>query len=159
MARRGFSVKVEGLRDLERALGELPKANAKRVLTKTLKEAGEPVARTARAMAPKDRLDLAESIDVSTQLSPRQKRVSKKESPVEMYIGPGPDPAAHLDEFGTGDRITKDGRNIGAMPPQPFMRPAWDQHKMAVLDTIANRTWWEIEQVSKRLSKRAAKGK
>ncbi|WP_411033838.1 HK97-gp10 family putative phage morphogenesis protein [Shinella sp. BYT-45] len=159
MARRGFSVKVEGLRDLEKALGDLPKANAKRVLTKTLKEAGEPVARTARALAPKDKLHLSEGIDVTTKLSPRQRRLNKKESPVEMYIGPGPDPAAHLDEFGTGDRITEDGRNLGSMPAQPFMRPAWDQHKMGVLDTIANRTWWEIEQAARRLAKKAAKGR
>lgn len=159
MRGRGFSVKVEGLKELERALQELPKANAKAVLRRTLKEAGEPVAKTARALVPEEIGYLRESIDVGPTLSPRQKKLHRKQSPVEMFVGPGPDPAAHLNEFGTGDRVTDDGRHIGAMPAQPFMRPAWDQHKMEVLDTIANRTWLEVEKAAARLAKKAAKGK
>lgn len=142
-------VHVEGLRDLEKALQQLPKANAKAVLRRTLKEAGEPVAKTARALAPEHMGHLRESIDVSTKLSGRQRKLHKKESPVEMFIGPGPDPAAHLQEFGTGP----------GQQAQPFLRPAWDQHKSQVLDTIANRTWYEIEQTAARLAKRALRGK
>lgn len=149
MARGGFTVKVEGLKELENALRDLPKANAKAVLRRTMKEAGEPVARAARGMAPKEIGYLAESIDVSTKLSGRQSRLHKKESPVEMFIGPGPDPAAHLQEFGSGPGHVA----------QPFMRPAWDQNKEKVLDTIANLTWVEIEKTVNRLAKRAAKGK
>ena len=114
-----------------------------------MKEAGEPVAKTARALAPEHLGFLRESIDVSTKLSGRQRKLHKKQSPVEMYIGPGPDPAAHLQEFGTGP-----GHHA-----QPFMRPAWDRHRHEVLDTIANRTWLEIEKTANRLAKRAAKGK
>lgn len=146
---KGFSVKVEGLKELERALQQLPKANAKAVLRRTLKEAGEPVAKTARALAPKQMGYLRESIDVSTKLSGRQARLHKKQSPVEMFIGPGPDPAGHLQEFGSGP-----GHHA-----QAFMRPAWDQHKSEVLDTIANRTWLEIEKAAARLAKKSTKGK
>ena len=32
---------------------------------------------------------------------------------------------AHLVEFGTDDRHHKDGKSVGAMPPTPFMLPAW----------------------------------
>lgn len=148
MARGGFTVRIDGLKDLENALRELPKANAKAVLRRTLKEAGEPVARTARSLVPKEHGYLAESIDVSTKLSGRQRKLHKQASPVETFIGPGPDPAAHLQEFGTGPGHTA----------QPFMRPAWDQHKEQVLDTIADMTWVEIEKTAKRLAKRAAKG-
>lgn len=146
---KGFSVKVEGLKELEQALRGLPKANAKRVLNKTLKEAGEPVAKTARALVPVEQGYLRESIDVSTKLSGRQRKLHKKQSPVEMFIGPGPDPAGHLQEFGSGP----------GHQAQAFMRPAWDQHKNEVLDTIANRTWLEIEKAAARLAKKAARGK
>ncbi|WP_037437156.1 HK97-gp10 family putative phage morphogenesis protein [Sinorhizobium fredii] len=146
---RGVTVKVEGLQDLERALKELPQANAKAVLRRTLKEAGEPIAKTARSLAPKHDMYLSESVDVSTKLSRRQRGLHKKASPVEMFIGPGPDPAAHLQEFGSGP-----GHHA-----QPFMRPAWDQNKEKALDTIANLTWVEIEKAAKRLAKKAAKGK
>jgi len=146
---RGVTVKVEGLKDLENALKDLPQANAKAVLRRTLKEAGEPIAKTARSLAPKHDMHLSESVDVSTKLSRRQRGLHKKESPVEMFIGPGPDPAAHLQEFGSGP-----GHHA-----QPFLRPAWDQNKDKALDTIANLTWVEIEKTAKRLAKKAAKGK
>ncbi|MDW9877328.1 HK97 gp10 family phage protein [Sinorhizobium meliloti] len=146
---RGITVKVAGLKDLENALKDLPQANAKAVLRRTLKEAGEPIAKTARSLAPKLDMHLSESIDVSTKLSRRQRGLHKKESPVEMFIGPGPDPAAHLQEFGSGP-----GHHA-----QPFLRPAWDQNKDKALDTIANLTWVEIEKAAKRLAKKAAKGK
>ncbi len=144
---RGFTVKVEGLADLERALQLLPKANAKAVLRRTLIQAGEPVAKTARALVPREHGYLAESIDVSPKLSGRQSKLHTKESPVEMFIGPGPDPAAHLQEFGTGP----------GHQAQPFLRPAWDQHQAEVLDTIANLTWIEIEKTAARLAKKAAR--
>ncbi|MHA6641346.1 HK97-gp10 family putative phage morphogenesis protein [Mesorhizobium sp. A623] len=146
---KGFSVHVDGLKELEQALKQLPKANAKRVLNKTMKEAGQPVAKTARALAPEHMGYLRESIDVSTKLSGRQRKLHKKLSPVEMFIGPGPDPAAHLQEFGSGP----------GHQAQAFMRPAWGQHKNEVLDTIANRTWLEIEKAAARLAKKAARGK
>lgn len=145
----GVKVHVEGLKELEQALQQLPKANAKAVLRRTLKEAGEPVAKTARSLAPELLGYLREGIDVSTRLSSRQSKLHKKQSPVEMFIGPKPDPAAHLQEFGTGP----------GHQAQPFMRPAWDQHKNEVLDIIANRTWLEIEKTAARLAKKASKGR
>jgi HK97 gp10 family phage protein len=149
MASRGVTVRIDGLKELEAALKELPTANAKAVLRRTLKEAGEPVARAARGMVPRDQGHLAESIDVSPKLSGRQSKIHKKDAPVEMFVGPGPNPAGHLQEFGTGPGHVA----------QPFMRPAWDQNKAKVLDTIANMTWVEIERTAKRLAKRAARGR
>lgn len=146
---KGFSVKVEGLKELEQALKQLPQANAKAVLRRTLKEAGQPIAKTARALAPKLEMHLSESIDVDMKLSRRQRGLHKKQSPVEMFVGPGPDPAAHLQEFGSGP-----GHHA-----QPFMRPAWDQNKDQALETIANLTWIEIEKAAARLAKKAARGR
>lgn len=144
------TVKVEGLRELDRALGQLPKSTAKAVLRKVLKDAGEPLARTARRLAPKDEYHLYESIDVSTRLSRRQRGLHRKEnSPAfqEMFVGTN-NPAGVQQEFGN-DRHAA----------QPFMRPAWDAEKMNVLDLISVSLWGEIEKAAQRLARKAAKGK
>lgn len=45
-------VRIDGLKELDRALGRLPIQIQKKVLKKAVSEAGEPVARAARALAP-----------------------------------------------------------------------------------------------------------
>lgn len=144
------TVKIEGLRDLDRALGQLPKATAKAAMRKVLREAAEPMARTMRQLAPRDEWHLYESIDVSTKLNRRQRGLHKQEpSPAfaEMFVGTN-NPAGVQQEFGN-DRH----------PAQPFMRPAWDSEKMNVLDGISVRLWGEIEKAAQRLARKAAKGK
>ena len=144
------TVKIEGLRELDRALGQLPKSTAKAVLRKVLKDAGEPLARSARRLAPKDEYHLYESIDVSTRLNRRQRGLHRKEtSPAfqEMFVGTN-NPAGVQQEFGN-DRHAA----------QPFMRPAWDAEKMNVLDLISVSLWGEIEKAAQRLARKAAKGK
>src|SRR5690606_41921919 len=83
------TVKIEGLKELDRALGQLPKSAAKATLRKVLKEAAEPVARLARQKAPKDEYHLHESIDVSTRLNRRQIQLHREEGGrafQEMFI-------------------------------------------------------------------------
>lgn len=151
------SVKVDGLRDLERALEQLPKATGKNVLRRTLKKAAEPVADAMRAMAPNDPNtsgnDLESSIGVSTKLSPRQRKAHRKmfksdRASVEMFVGAGPVPQAHQQEFGN--------INHG---PQAFGRPAWDANKMRVLASIKDDMGDEILKAAQRLAKKQAKAK
>ena len=150
------TVRVEGLRELERALSELPKSTGKAVLRRTLLKAGKPIADAARSMAPDDPKtggnDLRSSIGVGTQLSPRQKKLHRKmfkndKATAEAFAGAGPVLHAHLQEFGTV--------NHG---PQSFMRPAWDSQKGKALDIIKTEMWTEIEKAAKRLAKKASKG-
>ncbi len=143
------TVKVEGFKELERALHELPnKATAKNVMKRVLLRRGEPVARAARANVPIEEGWLQESIDVSGKLSRRQRSMHKKphRDEVEVFIGPGPDPAAHLVEFGSSHQRA-----------QPFLRPAWDQHKAGVLSGIANDMWAEIQSAAARVARKAAR--
>ncbi len=149
------TVKVEGLKELEAALSELPKSTAKAVLRRTLKKAGEPIAASARALAPDDPNtggnDLKSSIAVSTKLSPRQKGVHKKmfkddRASVEMFVGAGPLSQATQQEFGNV--------NHG---PQSFMRPAWDGKQNEALNIIKSEMWNEIEAAAKRLARKAAR--
>ncbi len=91
--------KVEGFRELERALIELPKATAKASVRRLLKKAAQPIADAGRGNAPEREGNLRESYGVGTRLTRRQRKVSKKESEVEVYVGPN-DPAAIQTEFG-----------------------------------------------------------
>lgn len=134
--------KISGLKELERGLSELKTATAKNVARRTLKEAGEPLARRMRALAPRDEGDLIESIDVS------QRAVEKPNiAPMEMYVGPGRHPQAITQEFGTWFHAA-----------HPYARPAWDQTKMAVLDIIITLLGIEIEKAAARARRKAARG-
>ncbi len=57
-------IRIDGLKELDRALGQLPKATAKATLRRVLKESAEPMARAARSKAPTEEYYLHESIDV-----------------------------------------------------------------------------------------------
>lgn len=144
------TVKIEGLREIDRALGQLPKSTAKAALRRVLKEAGEPMARAARSKAPIEDYHLHESIDVSTRLNSRQRGLHREQGGrafQEMFVGTN-NPAGVQQEFGN----ERHG-------PQPFMRPAWDATKQQTLDMIANLLWGEIEKSAERLARKAARGR
>ena len=136
--------KVEGLRELDRALGELPKATGKNVLRRTLTEAGWPMADRYAGTVRRAFGDLAESTTVGTKLSRAQRSAHKKQSTVEVFVGPGPMVQAITEEFGTLDQ-----------PPQGAMRAAWDAEKRPALDAIASGLAAEIEKARKRIAKKA----
>lgn len=131
------TVKLHGMKGVEAELMKVRGATAKSKVRKVLKESGEPVARRMRSLAPIDERDLIESIDVSPVLSKSQRRKQRKGSfaDVEMHIGAGPLPQAHLKEFGTYKE-----------PAQPFGRPAWEGLKMKTLDTIGALIWASISR-------------
>jgi HK97 gp10 family phage protein len=143
-----ISIKVEGLSDVMAALRDLPNATAKNVMKRVLLARAEPVAEAARRLVPVHEGHLKESIHVSTRLTRRQKARHRKADPddVEVFVGPGSDPAAHLNEFGSGHQAA-----------QPFMRPAWDETKDELLEAVAADMWDEIEKAATRLAKKAAK--
>ncbi len=149
------TVRVEGLRELDAALGELPKATAKNVLRRTLTEAAKPLISSAQQLAPdrggKPPNDLANSITISSRLNKNQKKESRgsEKSFVEMYVGPDvsvPMPHGIFQEFGTVQH-----------GPQPFMRPAFDGTKHQVLEAIKDQLGSEILKAAKRLAKKNAK--
>lgn len=143
MARETF--RIEGLRELDRALKELPKATARGVLLRTLKKEAKPIADAGEAMAPRLTGNLAQSYTVGTKLSKRQKRLHKKESMVEVFIGPTPHPKSVQTEFGNVHQA-----------PHPHLRPAWDGNVMRVLDNIRKTLADEIEKTRARIARKAA---
>lgn len=143
-------IKIKGLKELDRALGELPKLTAKAVLRKILKEAGEPLASAARQNSPRLTGHLIETVDVGTKLSRRQATLHRKETKdsrdfSEAFVGTT-DPAGMQDEFGNKHQ-----------PAQPWLRPAWDAQKQNVLFIITHRLWVVIEEAAARVAKRQTK--
>jgi HK97 gp10 family phage protein len=145
MARREV-FRIEGLKELDQALTELPKATARNVLLRTLKEQGQPIADAGEAYAPRDKGHLADSYTVGTKLSRRQKKLHKKESHVEVFIGPTPHPKSVQTEFGNAHQA-----------PHPHLRPAWDGNVMKVLNGIKNSLAEQIEKARARLARKAAR--
>lgn len=142
------TVKVAGLKELDAALSQFTPTKRRAIGRVALDNAGEIVAKAARALAPVDEGHLRESIDVSGTLSRRQKTEHTKRAEQERFVGPGSHPQGHLREFGS------DGN-----PPHPFMRPAWDETKNQVLDRIGDELWIGIEKAAKAAARKAARGK
>lgn len=145
------TVRVDGLRELDAMLGELPKAAAKGVLRRVGIKALQPMAETARGLAPDDPAtggnDLRNSITVGTRLNKRQSGMARKDEGkafVTVHMGPT---VGHglLQEYGTVNH-----------PPQAFMRPAFSQDAPGAIDIVATELRGEIEKTVARRAKRAA---
>ncbi len=113
--------RIEGLKELDKALGELPRATGKNVLRRVARKALEPIIESAKTKVHVRSGRLRDSLAVSTKLSRRQKSLHKKlvrgdKSSVEMFAGAGAHsfvPQGIIEEFG-GKFQT----------PHPFLRPA-----------------------------------
>lgn len=160
---------VEGLRELEQALNELPKSTARAVQQRVLLKRAQPIVVVAKAKAPVRTGHLRDSIRATTKRPRGHKTASARAfaqarsaggsiadakaaskaagaSPVEVFVGPDRAPQGSLQEFGT--------RYHG---PHPYMRPAWDQEGKRVLQGIAADMWLEIRKSAERIAKRRAK--
>jgi len=140
---------ITGAKELEAALRALPKATAKSVLRNALKNAAAPTVAAAERMAPIGPTgDLSNSITVKAQLKKTQQG-SSKVGDVEMYVGATTPTGAHahLIEFGTSK-----------MSAKPFMRPAWESTKRAVLRNFERELWASLSAAAARLAKKAEAG-
>lgn len=128
---------------------DLPKATNKRLVAKVLKEIAEPMRAMAEQLAPfdpdhqGDGPHLKETVAVSQKLNRTQRRKAKKESPVEVYIGPA-SPRGVLQEFGTV--------NHGA---QPFMRPAFDAKARGAFNDLGEKLGAAIAKAVARRRRRS----
>ena len=147
MAKNKFTVKVEGLRELETALKELPKATSRNVLSRTLRAAAQPIADRGESLAPVGATGkLADSYSVSIKLNKRQRKLNKKESPVEIYVGPTQHAKSVQTEFGNAHQSA-----------HPHLRPAWDAEMKPTLERIRVELAQQIEKARQRLARKAAR--
>lgn len=149
MAKQTFQ--IDGLKELESGLAELKNATAKNVIRRGLAGAAQPMADKAESRAPQRLGTLRRSIDVGKKLSKRQAQAHRKmfrddRASVEIFVGAGPVPQAHLKEFG-GD----------GTPAIGFMRSAWDEEKVGTLMRVRRYLAAEIEKAAARARKKAAR--
>lgn len=138
--------KIEGLAELEAKLVALGQSTGKNVMRRALRKAGAITDEAWRARAPHLTGQLEESGGVGSKLTRSQRRARERESSVEVFVGPGPNPQAIAQEFGTFNH-----------PAQPFLRPAWDATQGQVLDAIKVELAAEILKAAKRQASKAAK--
>ena len=144
-------MKLEGFSDLDKELAQFSKSVGKGVLRRTLIAASGPLAALMRQNAPRDTQALYDSIAISTKLNARQSRLHRRmfrndKASVEVFVGAGTLPQAHLQEFGTENHS-----------PQAFIRPAWDNDKMQLLERIKKLLRIEIDKAALRAARKAAK--
>ncbi len=146
--------RIEGLKALDKALGQLPRATGKNVLRRVARKALEPIIEDAKGRVHVVSGKTKDSLAVSTKLSFAQKALHKnmfpsEKSSVEMFAGAGPHnfvPQAIFEEFGTVKQ-----------PPHPFLRPAWDGGKMRALNGIKKDLWAEIKRAADRVARKKAR--
>lgn len=137
--------KIEGLSDLDNALGQLPKATAKNVLARVALKRLAPMVEDMKERAPEDHGGLKASI-IATTKRPKGGGSEPRRSTVEAFAGPGRHPKALQQEFGNEHH-----------GPQPYVRPAWDNGSDALLDGIAEDLGDEISAAATRLARKQAK--
>lgn len=155
-----LKVKIEGLRDLERALKDLESMTGKHTrgksaIKRAMLTAAQPVADTANSLAPDGRdwapdaaTHLNESFKVGGKLTPSARRRHKRfrdPDAVEMFIGTELVHGHHV-EFGTRKQSA-----------QPSLTPAWEQHKQQVLDDLIQEMWQQVLAAVSRAQRQAAR--
>ena len=150
-----IKMKIDGFRELERALLDLPRGTSIGVARRVMKKQLTPVQKMADDLWP----GANEAYMISSRVSRRQQPQSLakfERGVVNMFIG-SHEPHAHLVEFGTGPRYTRNGSYRGAMSPMPSLQPAWDAHRRKILAGLGADLWAEIEKTVARRARRAAK--
>lgn len=167
------SFRIEGLAELDKALGELPKATGRNVLHRTLRKGAAPIESAMAANAPEDEGDLKASIATSTKLKnpaggkefarvmaaggtkreagaamrAARRAIGGAETFAIMHVGPGKGGAHGVpQEFGTVNH-----------PPQAFARPAWDSQSGTALNVIKDELGGEITKAAARLARKKAR--
>lgn len=167
------SIKIEGLKELEDALLELPKSVQGNVLKRAAVAAAADFAEHAQRLAPKDKGKLSREIKVA---KPKMITAGKGAFAAAMKEGSTPAEAAQAARAANraaGGRgravITRVGPTKAAFyglfqefgtahhAARPFMRPTWDALKNSMLDTMKEALASEIAKAAARAAKRAAK--
>lgn len=149
-----MKVSVSGLREIEKQMENLSRAASKGAARRAAVQAMQPMADLAKSLAPDDPVtgapDLHRSIAVSSSSKPGRsiKRLFEGPMQVNVFMGPTREgyPQAMFQEFGTIKHAA-----------QPYMRPAWDQDKMAMLDRLKEALADQVTKAVARADRRAAR--
>ncbi|MDZ7906334.1 MAG: HK97-gp10 family putative phage morphogenesis protein [Cypionkella sp.] len=142
------TARFEGGREMEAQLQRLATGTARGAGRRALRKAAMPLAEMMQGLAPVLSGDLAESILVTSKLARSQAAGARQMFPnvrstVVLHVGPGTNPQAITQEFGTSFH-----------EPQPFVRPAWDADHMDLLERLKQTLWEEITKTIARAESR-----
>lgn len=167
------TVSVAGLRELDRALGYLPKATARNVLVRTLNKAAQPIVDEAKRLAPVGKTgNLSDSITASSRV---KNKTGAAEYSAAMRAGLGKAAArsaliaarrANRGQGSFAQMFVGPARGKGVIryahivefgsvdtSPQPYMRPAWDGNKDKALEIIKAELGNEIIKAARRVGR------
>lgn len=141
MARELFKVSIVGLKELEEALNQLHPKIRKRIATRTLKKALEPVYDETVRRVP---------VGETGRLAAGIKMTSTNRNNTHRADVVSRAPHSHLVEFGHR-MVSRHGLDTGKfVPGKPFMRPAWDNNTGKILTTIEKDLRDELARHAKR---------
>lgn len=161
-------VSVEGLSELEDALKELPKATAKNTIRRALIAAAKPIQDEAttriRVRRVRPQIATAKIKFSSGDAGKRAFAEAMARGATRLEAGEAAH-EANAAASGEGSDITSGVTAVGPtkrafygfefgtihLSPQPFMRPAWDMHKMQALDIIKTELKDQIEKARIRI--------
>lgn len=152
-----MTFKTEGFIEMDKALDAFAPATGKNILRRAGMAALQPMAATMRANAPRQAggdNDLADSIDVGTKLNKRQKKLNRGVDVVEIYVGPSGQGGENAPPQGTQQEFGNENHG-----PQPFARPALDQHIGGLLEGLAVEMRPEIDKATGRAQRKALKAR
>lgn len=137
-------LRLEGADLVQKAFSKLYDSPEFKNILPTLKKAAKPLVDEAKMLVPVDDGELKKSIGAIDGRGEGKGR--------QIYVGPrrgkGPNGKGyhgHLVEYGSPMRKIREvkkgnermlGKNIGPMPAQPFLRPAWDRTHVQVQKNI-----------------------
>lgn len=152
-----IDLRFEGGREMERQLAQLKRATARAAARRAIRKTLEPVRAGAAARSTRFAYAIGARLHKAERRRARSDFVSNV---VTQYVGPthadgGHAPLAPIFEFGTGPRFQEDGRFVGAIAPEPALRPAWDAEKPRMLERLGALMWEEIQRT---LARAAARG-
>lgn len=170
-------LKIEGLKELEEALKELPKATAKNTIRRAIIAAAQPIIDTATMLIRVRRIQPPVVISKIKFTAGNAGKRAFAEAMAEGATRAEAGEAAHAaniaaKESGGDDvKITSGVASIGPtkrafygfefgtihLAPKPFMRPAWDQHKEKAAEAIGTELKEQIDKAVKRLAAKQKK--
>lgn len=139
---------IKGVGEVIKALEAIGEDIKSPELQGILRTEGQRVIDTAKALVPVDTGDLRDSIGYVTSKDGQnldKVLIGPRKSFYNSYLAP-------MFEYGTEPRLIKSGAYRGIIKPKPFLRPALDQNKNAVVNGVNN-------GISKLVTKLAKKNK
>ena len=147
-----ITVKLSGLRDLDRALNESDLNIRKKAMRPALKKAMAPVLARVKANveASRDTGGLAETVKMTTSFAKGNLRKSGKSAAAIGRVSAG---SSRKREGKTGHQALQVEFGTQSMAAQPFMRPAISGHEKTVIKTFAKELGRQVERIARKARK------